>query len=106
MAKKRHPFRPVLDQILVQPEAMDDKTPGGIALPDQSKPNLPRRGRVLAVGPGKRDPNTGRTFDMGIEVGDLILYRHVGANDIVLQGETLQITSEGYLLGILEDFER
>lgn len=95
-------FRPILDQMLVEPQPQEDKTPGGIALPDQSKINLPRRGFVLAVGPGKRDPNTGRTFDMGIKVGDLILYRHVAANDIVLQGQTLQITSEGYVLGVMD----
>jgi len=65
-------LKPIGDRIVVRREAAEEKTAGGILLPDTAK-NKPQRGTVLAVGPGKMNPN-GTRAEMQVKVGDKVLF--------------------------------
>jgi len=66
-------LKPIADRIIVRREASDEKTAGGILLPDTAK-KKPQRGVVLAVGPGKMNPKDGTRLPMTLKVGDVVLF--------------------------------
>ena len=88
--------RPLDDRVVVEPLEAEDKTKGGILLPDTAK-QKPQRGRVVAVGPGKmRD--TGERMKLAVGKGDEVIYGRYSGNDITVEGTELKIMRETDIL--------
>ncbi len=93
-------IRPTDDRVLVAPFEAEEKTSGGILLPDNAK-EKPARGKVLAVGPGKL-LESGERAPLTVKVGMTVLYGKYSGTDIKLDGVEHQIMREGEILAILE----
>jgi chaperonin GroES len=84
------------DRVVVEPLEAEEKTSGGILLPDTAK-QKPQRGRVLAVGPGKLRDN-GERAKLAVGVGDEVLYGRYAGNDIEVSNKEIKIMREGDIL--------
>jgi chaperonin GroES len=93
-------FRPLHDRIVVRCVEADEKTPGGIIVPDTAK-EKPQQGEVLAVGPGARD-ESGQLRPLDVKAGDRILFGKWSGTEIRLDGEDLLIMKEDDVMGVLE----
>ena len=93
-------FRPLHDRVLVRRIEADEKTAGGIIIPDTAK-EKPQEGEVIAVGPGARD-EAGKLAPLDVKVGDRILFGKWSGTEIKLDGEELIIMKESDVLGVLE----
>jgi len=89
-------IRPMEDRVVVKPLEAEEKTAGGIVLPDTAK-EKPQRGRVLAVGPGKLN-DEGKRQTMTVAVGDEVLYGRYAGNEIEINGQTIKIMRESDVL--------
>ena len=89
-------IRPLDDRIVIEPLEADEKTAGGILLPDTAK-QKPQRGRVLAVGPGKLRDN-GERSTVSVTKGDEVLYGRYGGSDIELDSKDIKILRESDIL--------
>lgn len=74
------------DRVLVKPNAAEEKSAGGIIIPDTAK-EKPQKGTVIAVGKGKYADQTGNLIPMHVKVGDVILYGKYGGTEINIEGE-------------------
>jgi chaperonin GroES len=93
-------FRPLGDRVLVRRVEEEEKTRGGIIIPDTAK-EKPQEGEVIAVGPGARD-EAGKVQPLDVKVGDRILFGKWSGTEVKLQGEDLLIMKESDILGVLE----
>ncbi|TWG49818.1 MULTISPECIES: co-chaperone GroES [unclassified Aminobacter] len=93
-------FRPLHDRILVRRIEAEEKTAGGIIIPDTAK-EKPSEGEVIAVGPGRRDEN-GKLVELDVKVGDRILFGKWSGTEIKLNGEDLLIMKESDVMGVIE----
>ena len=93
-------FRPLGDRVLVRRVEEEEKTRGGIIIPDTAK-EKPQEGEVIAAGPGARD-ETGRIQPLDVKSGDLILFGTWSGTAVKLNGEDLLIMKESDILGVLE----
>jgi chaperonin GroES len=93
-------FRPLGDRVLVRRVEEEEKTRGGIIIPDTAK-EKPQEGEVIAVGPGARD-ETGKIQPLDVKVGDRILFGKWSGTEVKLNGEDLLIMKESDILGVLE----
>ncbi len=93
-------FRPLHDRIVVRRVEAEEKTAGGIIVPDTAK-EKPQEGEVLAVGPGARD-DTGQIQPLDVKVGDRILFGKWAGTEIRLDGEEILIMKESDVMGVLE----
>ena len=93
-------FRPLHDRILVRRVESDEKTKGGIIIPDTAK-EKPQEGEVIAVGPGARN-DAGQIQPLDVKVGDYILFGKWSGTEIKIAGEELLIMKESDVMGILE----
>jgi chaperonin GroES len=93
-------FRPLHDRILVRRIEADEKTAGGIIIPDTAK-EKPSEGEVIAVGPGARD-DAGKIIELDVKVGDRILFGKWSGTEIRLNGEDLLIMKESDVMGVIE----
>ncbi|MCO5163891.1 MAG: co-chaperone GroES [Mesorhizobium sp.] len=93
-------FRPLHDRILVRRIEAEEKTAGGIIIPDTAK-EKPSEGEILAVGPGARDEN-GKLVELDVKVGDRILFGKWSGTEIKLDGEDLLIMKESDVMGVIE----
>jgi chaperonin GroES len=94
-------FRPLHDRIVVKRVDAEEKTKGGIIIPDTAK-EKPQEGEVIAVGPGARD-ETGKLVALDVKVGDRILFGKWSGTDIKLDGDELLIMKESDVMGVIED---
>jgi chaperonin GroES len=92
-------FRPLHDRIVVRRIEADEKTAGGIIIPDTAK-EKPQEGEVIAVGPGARD-ESGKLVELDVKVGDRILFGKWSGTEIKLNGEDLLIMKEGDVMGVI-----
>jgi len=92
-------FKPLHDRVLVRRIEGEDKTKGGLIIPDTAK-EKPAEGEVVAVGPGARDED-GERIAMDVKAGDRILFGKWSGTEIKLEGEDLLIMKESDILGIL-----
>ncbi|HTO05886.1 MAG TPA: co-chaperone GroES [Myxococcota bacterium] len=92
--------RPLHDRVLVLRLDGEEKTAGGIIIPDTAK-EKPQQGRVVAVGPGKVGDD-GKREPMGVKAGDRILFGKYSGSDVVLDGEEHLIMREEDVLAVLE----
>jgi chaperonin GroES len=93
-------FRPLGDRVLVRRVEEEEKTRGGIIIPDTAK-EKPQEGEVIAVGPGARDDN-GKVQPLDVKVGDRILFGKWSGTEVKLDGKDLLIMKESDILGVLE----
>ena len=93
-------FRPLGDRVLVKRVEEEEKTRGGIIIPDTAK-EKPQEGEVIAVGPGARDEN-GKLQPLDVKVGDRILFGKWSGTEVKLDGQDLLIMKESDILGVLE----
>ena len=92
--------RPLHNRIIVQRIKDEEKTKGGIIIPDSAK-EKPTEGKVIAAGPGRRDEK-GNLIAMDVKKGDRVLFGKYSGNEVVLDGEDHLIISEDDVLAILE----
>ena len=92
-------FRPLHDRVLVRRIEADEKTSGGIIIPDTAK-EKPQEGEVVAVGPGARN-DKGEQVALDVKAGDRILFGKWGGTEVKLNGEDLLILKESDILGIV-----
>src|SRR6188472_1825394 len=97
MAKTK--FRPLHDRVVVRRIQADEKTKGGIIIPDTAK-EKPSQGEVVAVGPGGRD-ETGKLTPIDVKVGDKVLFGKWSGTEIKLDGQDLLVMKESDLMGIV-----
>ncbi|MBB4479929.1 co-chaperone GroES [Rhizobium etli] len=93
-------FRPLHDRILVRRVDSEEKTKGGIIIPDTAK-EKPQEGEVIAVGPGARN-DAGQVQALDVKVGDRILFGKWSGTEIKINGEDLLIMKESDVMGIIE----
>jgi chaperonin GroES len=89
-------IHPLDDRVVVEPLEAEEKTAGGILLPDTAK-QKPQRGRVVAVGPGKMNDKGDRTA-LSVEKGDEVIYGRYSGNDIEVDGREIKIMRESDIL--------
>ncbi len=87
-------IKPLADRVVVQPSAADEKTAGGIIIPDTAK-EKPQRGTVVAVGPGKKDE------PISVKEGDAVLYGKYAGTEISVDGNDYLILRESDILAII-----
>jgi chaperonin GroES len=92
-------FRPLHDRVLVKRIEAEQKTKGGIIIPDSAK-EKPQEGLVVAVGPGGRD-ESGKLIPTDIKTGDKVLFGKWSGTEIKLDGEELLIMKESDIMGVL-----
>ena len=92
-------FRPLHDRVVVKRIAAEEKTRGGIIIPDTAK-EKPQQGEVVAVGPGGRD-ESGKLIPIDVKSGDKILFGKWSGTEVVLDGEELLIMKESDVMGVL-----
>jgi chaperonin GroES len=93
-------FRPLHDRVVVRRIDAEEKTAGGIIIPDTAK-EKPQQGEVLAVGPGKRD-ETGKLVALDVREGDQILFGKWSGTEVKIDGEDLLIMKEDDIMGVVE----
>ena len=93
-------FRPLHDRVLVRRIEAEEKTAGGIIIPDTAK-EKPMEGEVVAVGPGARD-ESGKLVELAVKTGDRILFGKWSGTEVRISGEDLLIMKESDILGIVE----
>ena len=98
-SKSKVAFRPLDDRLLIEPSDPEEKTAGGIILPDSAR-EKPQRGTVKAVGPGKL-LDSGARGEMSVKVGDEVYYGKYAGTEIEVDGETLIIVRENDLLAVV-----
>ncbi|MCH7806921.1 MAG: co-chaperone GroES [Proteobacteria bacterium] len=92
-------FRPLHDRVLVRRIENEEKTPGGIIIPDTAK-EKPSEGKVIAVGAGARGED-GKVVALDVKAGDRVLFGQWSGNEIKIDGEELLIMKESDILGII-----
>jgi chaperonin GroES len=93
-------FRPLHDRIVIQRLTAEEKTSGGIIIPDTAQ-EKPSEGEVVAVGPGARDEN-GTLVALEVKPGDRVLFGKWSGTEVKIDGEDLLIVKESDLFGVIE----
>jgi len=93
-------FRPLHDRVVVKRIEAEEKTKGGIIIPDTAK-EKPQEGEVVAAGPGGRD-ESGKLIPIDLKVGDRILFGKWSGTEIKLDGEELLIMKESDVMGVVQ----
>ena len=94
-------FRPLHDRVLVRRVAQEEKTSGGIIIPDTAQ-EKPMEGEVIAVGAGARN-ETGAIVALDVKAGDRVLFGKWSGTEVKLDGEELLIMKESDVMGVLTD---
>lgn len=94
-------IQPLDDKVVIKPLDEEEKTKGGIVLPDTAEKEKPEKGKVVAVGPGKILDNGARS-PMAVKKGDVVLFTKYSPNEIKIDGKEVLIVSESDILAILK----
>ena len=92
-------FRPLHDRVVVRRLTADEKTKGGIIIPDTAQ-EKPQEGEIVAVGPGARDEN-GKVQPLDVKTGDKILFGKWSGTEVKIDGEELLIMKESDIMGVI-----
>ncbi|MFQ3662607.1 MAG: co-chaperone GroES [Chloroflexaceae bacterium] len=95
-------IRPLGDRVVVKPMEREERTKGGIFLPDTASKERPMEGTVLAVGEGRRD-DSGKLIPMNVKVGDKVLFAKYSGTEFKIDDVEYLILSEKDVLGIIQD---
>ena len=98
MAKLK--FRPLHDRVVVKRIDAEEKSKGGIIIPDTAK-EKPQEGQVVAVGPGGRD-ESGKLIAMDVKAGDRVLFGKWSGSEIKIDGEELLVMKESDIMGVID----
>jgi chaperonin GroES len=93
-------IKPLDDRVVVKLLEQEDKTPGGIFLPETAK-ERPQQGKIVAVGPGKL-LDSGERADMNVKKGDVVLFAKYSGSEVEVDGEELMIMRESELLAVVK----
>jgi chaperonin GroES len=93
-------FRPLHDRVVVRRLKQDEKTAGGIIIPDTAQ-EKPMEGEIIAAGPGARNED-GKLVPLDVKVGDRVLFGKWSGTEVKLDGEELMIMKESDIMGIIE----
>jgi chaperonin GroES len=93
-------IKPLDDRVVIKPLDAEEKTSGGIVIPDTAK-EKPAKGKVVAVGPGKL-LDSGKRAALSVKKNDVVVYGKYAGNEVTIDGEELSIMRESELLGIIE----
>ena len=93
-------FRPLHDRVVVRRVGSDEKTSGGIIIPDTAQ-EKPSEGQIVSVGPGGRTED-GKAIDMDVKAGDLVLFGKWSGTEVSIDGEDLLIMKESDIMGVIE----
>ena len=93
-------FRPLHDRVVVRRLEQEEKTAGGIIIPDTAK-EKPQEGEVIAVGPGARDEH-GKLQPLDLKAGDRVLFGKWSGTEVKIDGEELMIMKESDVMGVIE----
>lgn len=94
-------IKPLSDHILIEPIKEEEKSKGGIFLPDTASKDKSEEGKVIAVGPGKKTED-GKIMMMSVKPGDRVLFAKYGPNEIKVDGKEYLIATESEILAIIE----
>jgi chaperonin GroES len=100
LKEDRMKFRPLHDRVVVKRVAEEERTAGGIIIPDSAK-EKPMQGEIIAVGAGARDEN-GKVQPLDVKVGDRVLFGKWSGTEVKLDGTDLLIMKESDIMGIIE----
>ncbi len=92
-------FRPLHDRVVVKRIEGEEKTKGGIIIPDSAK-EKPQEGKVVAIGPGARD-ESGKLVPLDVKAGDRVLFGKWSGSEVKIDGEDLLIMKESDVLGVV-----
>src|SRR3954471_10839236 len=93
-------FRPLHDRVVIRRIEGEEKTKGGIIIPDNAK-EKPQEGEVMAVGPGARD-ESGKVIPLDLKAGDRVLFGKWSGTEVKVDGEDLLIMKESDIMGVIE----
>ena len=93
-------FRPLHDRVVVKRIDAEEKTAGGIIIPDTAK-EKPQEGEVIAAGPGARD-ESGKLVPLDVKAGDRVLFGKWSGTEVKIDGEDLLIMKESDIMGVIE----
>ena len=93
-------FRPLHDRVVVRRVENEQKSPGGIIIPDTAA-EKPQQGEVLAVGPGARD-ESGKIVPLDVKVGDKVLFGKWSGTEVKIDGQEVLIMKESDIMGVLD----
>jgi len=94
-------IKPLSDHILIEPVKEEEKTKGGIFLPETAEKEKSEQGKVIAVGSGKKT-NDGKIIPLSVKAGDIVLFTKYGPNEIKIDGKEYLIAKEEDILAIIE----
>ncbi len=94
-------IKPISDHVLIEPIKGEEKSKGGILLPETAEKERPEQGKIIAAGPGKRD-ETGKIIPLEVKPGDKVLFTKYGPNEIKVDDKEYLIAKEEDILAILE----
>jgi chaperonin GroES len=93
-------FRPLHDRVVVRRISADQKTAGGIIIPDTAQ-EKPQQGEIIAVGPGARD-EAGKLVPLDVRAGDTVLFGKWSGTEVKIDGQDLLIMKESDIMGVIE----
>ncbi len=94
-------MRPLADRVVIEPLEGEEKTPGGILIPETAK-EKPQQGVIVSVGPGRRD-DKGKLIPMDVNAGDKVLYAKYAGTEIKVEGKKLLILKESDILAVVTE---
>ncbi len=94
-------FRPLHDRVVVRRIEVEEKTRGGIIIPDSAK-EKPQEGEIIAVGSGSRD-ETGKITPLDVKAGDRVLFGKWSGTEVRIDGQDLLIMKESDIMGVIEE---
>lgn len=98
--KNKSSIQPLFDYVLVKPLEAEMKTPSGILLPDSAK-EKPQTGEVMAIGPGVINKHTGKALPMLVKVGQKVLYKKWGGNEVKVGTEEWLIVEQKDIMAVI-----
>ena len=93
--------KPLSDNVLIEPIKEEEKTKSGILLPETAEKEKPEQGKVIAVGPGRKT-SSGKIIPVGVKVGQKVLFKKYGPDEIKVDDKEYLIAKEEDILAILE----
>ena len=94
-------FKPLSNHLFIEPGEEEQKTKSGIVIPDTAEKEKPVKGKVIAVGPGKWN-DKGEKIPMSVKVGDTVLFKKYGPDEVELDGKKYLVGDEDDILAIIE----
>ncbi len=94
-------IKPLSDHVFIEPLEEEKTTESGIVIPDTAEKERPMRGKILAIGPGRLDEK-GERVPLSVKVGDIVLFRKYGPDEIEIDGKEYLVGEEKDILAVIE----